>query len=499
MKTIMEVHEIITTYKKTGTIKGTAKKLGISKNTVKKYLKSLEEAKSGNREKIVEYKRSNKHIQKREALKNEIAKILEKNKKYPQKQRITAKKIYRKLVVEEKKFEVSYSTIKKIVREWKNENEPRKVYIKQDNTLKDEAEFDIGYIWLKINGKEKKYPCMYFVMGKSLYRYAEIYTGESQLEIIESHKHFFNEIGGIPSEIVYDNLKAVVTDWKKKKYNERFVEFATYYEFKIRNCNIMSPQEKGTDEESVGYIRREIFSDRIEFDTLEEANEYLKKGLNRINSLKVARREKIPYEGLKDEVLHRIPSLEWENALIESRKINGYSMISIDGNKYSVPDDYYKNIVKVKIYVDKIQIYDISLNKLLAEFKRSHEKGKEYIDITHYIKTLKKKPGALKRSKALQTAQKTLQTLYNNYYTTEVKGFTKILELVKEYGINRVVKKIEETFEMGIKPTHDILKNLLQQKSEINYEQFKYTKEITINYGEPEEFDALVFGDKYVG
>jgi len=65
--------------------------------------------------------------------------------------------------------------------------------------------------------------------------------------------------------------------------------------------------------------------------------------------------------------------------------------------------------------VDKIQIYDISLNKLLAEFKRSHEKGKEYIDIRHYIKTLKKKPGAPKRSKALQTAQKTLQTLYNNY------------------------------------------------------------------------------------
>jgi len=38
---------------------------------------------------------------------------------------------------------------------------------------------------------------------------------------------------------------------------------------------------------------------------------------------------------------------------------------------------------------------------------------------------------------------------------------------------------------MDTKPTHDILKNLLQQKSEISYEQFKYTKEITINYGEP--------------
>ena len=49
-------------------------------------------------------------------------------------------------------------------------------------------------------------------------------------------------------------------------------------------CNPASPNEKGTDEESVGYVRRAIFGERSAFTSLEEATEWLRMRLVEINT-----------------------------------------------------------------------------------------------------------------------------------------------------------------------------------------------------------------------
>jgi transposase len=109
------------------------------------------------------------------------------------------------------------------------------------------------------------------VLNHSLYRVSRLDSRETLLEVIQAHIEFFNEIEAVPQKMVYDQMSTVYTS-KTKQINERFLEFATHYGFTPVICNPGSPQEKGNDEQSIGYVRRMAFAERTSFETLEEAN-----------------------------------------------------------------------------------------------------------------------------------------------------------------------------------------------------------------------------------
>jgi transposase len=247
VKNVYEVKEIQRLYQEKGSIKEVVRVTSISRNTVRKYLRRIEKAKSGKIEEVVKRKPT---VFKRRTITeesvNRIINLLEENKSKPANLQFTAKKIWH--IVTEKGHSISYSSVKRIVRKWKEENGLRKVFIAQQPDGK-RAEFDWGYVELIINREKKKYPAAYMVLNKSLYRYSKVFERESSLEVIQAHIDFFNRIGGVPPQIYYDNMK-VVKD--RKNLNKNFVKFATFYGFSPKVCNPYSPQEKGTDEESVG-------------------------------------------------------------------------------------------------------------------------------------------------------------------------------------------------------------------------------------------------------
>lgn len=71
--------------------------------------------------------------------------------------------------------------------------------------------------------------------------------------------------------------------------------------------------------------------------------------------------------------------------------------------------------VKAKIYADKIVVY---ANDKVARHKKIEGSHGFCLDIYHYIKTFKRKPGALRRSQVLKQNPE-LETLYK-YYNPEV-------------------------------------------------------------------------------
>ena len=122
--------------------------------------------------------------------------------------------------------------------------------------------------------------------------------------------------------------------------------------------------------------------------------------------------------------------------------MNKYSVISIDENKYSVPDDLVDKFVFVKIYPERILIYH--KNKKVAEHLRSYGAHSWNIKIEHFIRTIKKKPGSLHSSTAMQQMNPTLQTIYNKYYTENPKDFIELLELIGKKSMEEVLNAIEE-------------------------------------------------------
>jgi hypothetical protein len=65
-----------------------------------------------------------------------------------------------------------------------------------------------------------------------------------------------------------------------------------------------------------------------------------------------------------------------------------------------------------------------------------------------------------------------------------------LLELFNEYKEKDVCEKIKQLFENGIIPTHDIMKNILEQK-EIKQPGFEYSLNIHIDHGDPSIYDEL--------
>jgi len=145
-----------------------------------------------------------------------------------------------------------------------------------------------------------------------------------------------------------------------------------------------------TDEESVGFVRNWCFSERNEFDSLEQANEYLKEKVHEINSRHVHKRELTPIEGLKLEKAHlkALPIATYNNYIVEKRMISSYSTVMFERNYYSVPESCKARSVLLKVYPNKIEMVDSQ--EVIATHKRIHSKGQYSIQITHYLSTLKR-------------------------------------------------------------------------------------------------------------
>lgn len=230
-------------------------------------------------------------------------------------------------------------------------------------------------------------------------------------------------IGGVWKEVVYDNMRNVVSKFigkNEKELNEDLVKMSLYYGFDINVTNAFSGNEKGYVDGSVKYLRNKIFAENYKFNSEETAIEYMESQLMKLNENSKIKEEKKKLKTAK-------PPLE----LAEIRKsfVNKYSFVQIENNFYSVPEYLVGLSVTSKIYYNKILIY--SNNELVCEHKKLDGNKKISANIRHYLKTLTFKPGALKNSYVLKSNPK-LKSIFDKYYTNNPKKFIDIISKNKE-------------------------------------------------------------------
>lgn len=212
-----------------------------------------------------------------------------------------------------------------------------------------------------------------------------------------------------------------------------------------------------------------------------------------MNRYTVHERSKTPFEAMEEEKSHfkTLPPSSWKNVREETRIINKYSMISVDGNHYSIPDTFFPKKIAIRIHVDKIEL--LQAQSCIGIHERLQGKGQYRLEITHYLKTFKTKPGALAHSTALRTQANSLQQLFDHHYTRKPKEFIAILELLHYTDPKLLVKRIEQLRCQGIIPTADILKNLLEQKESAPTPDLEYNRlDIPVQHEGLEIFDALI-------
>ena len=488
-----DIRRIVDLYDLHKSYKRVARELSISRNTAKKYVHQVKDVQDGLADEILPKDR--KIIQRSRVLtdpvRQKIHQYLESNLGQPRKQRLTAKRICELLVRDGHK--IGYTSVKDEVVRWKRTNAPREVFILQEPRIGQRAEFDWGEVTLSIEGIWQKFYLAVFVLPFSLYRFARLYHHSTRLEVIQAHNEFFHEIGSVPETIFYDRM-AVVYDSRKQQLNDKFLEFSMHSGFRPCVCNPASPNEKGTDEESVGYVRRTTFGERSTFASLEEATQWLRMRLVEINTHPVYRRPNVPVQGLEQErgQMHPMPTLEYENYELKRAAISRYSLVKFDGNFYSVPDTYRPRHITLKILVDRIEFLDG--NGTIASHCRLTGKQGYSLDIIHYIKTFHRKPGALINSRVLAQVDEQIQDLFNRYYRDDPKGFLPILDLMRETSPEKLIGALTILKEQNIPSTYDAIRFFLHQTAIQKVEPFAFKEGFAVMEPDLAAFDQMMEG-----
>lgn len=340
---------------------------------------------------------------------------------------------------------ISYRSVcQYIVTKQKKEQE---AFIRQDYNPGEISEFDWGDVTLiidELGGTERRFKLGVFTLKYSDRHYANLYFRENTESFTDIHVKYFEELGGVTKQVVYDNARVQVKYLAgKKQPTEAVRQLMNYYGFEARYTNPYSGNEKGHVERAVEYIRRKAFSRNNRFPTIAAAVTALHLAVQKINSRPKQRTVESADAVFARELNYLLPyRLQMDTYIQTNCKVNKYSFVHIDSNFYSVPDSYVGKELQVRKNHERIKIYDQHV--LIVDTQRLVKKNDYKIDISHYLTTLKKKPGAIAHSLALKQATPWLKKTFENYYSTNPRGFVDLLTIIQKYSLQEVSYAIEE-------------------------------------------------------
>jgi transposase len=101
--------------------------------------------------------------------------------------------------------------------------------------------------------------------------------------LLRAHVEAFDQFGGAPRVILYDNMKQVVLRRRGEdvEFHPRLLELAAHYHFAPKPCNPGRGNEKGRVERAIQYIRSSFFAARP-FTTLQDFNRQAREWLDHV-------------------------------------------------------------------------------------------------------------------------------------------------------------------------------------------------------------------------
>ena len=329
-------------------------------------------------------------------------------------------------------YKVSYRTVARYVKSKRSKSDASvfDCFIKQKYVPGERMEFDWGQVKIYIKGTLKTFNMAATALCSNG-RWGRLYTHQDKQAMMEAHVESFKFWGHVPKFMVYDNMRTAVKSFTggEKTPTLELTRLEGYYGFKHQFCNVRAGNEKPHVERSVEVLRRLAFSRRDHFDSLEEANAYL---------LGTCRENNADVQALIQEELDAMSPAIGEMACFEAdyRHVDKLSTISVDTVRYSVPYQYVDKTVWMKKYSEKVVIFNTEgpAKVEIASHERSYVPEDWSLDLQHYLKVLRAKPGALHNSLALRQTPQALQELFDTHFSDNPRGFVELLLWAKEKG-----------------------------------------------------------------
>lgn len=241
---------------------------------------------------------------------------------------------------------------------------------------------------IQIGHASRSLSCFVLVLSWSRGMYARFTLDQKLESFMHCHARAFEELGGVPRTLLYDNLKSVVLDrhGEHVQYHPRLLELAGHYHFAPKPCAPYRGNEKGKVERTIQYLRHSFFAAR-RFRDVDDLNAQLHAWIERVAHARPSPRDpgrRSVAELLDDERdrLLPLPEHRFDAALVQPVRTGKQPYVRFDLNDYSVPDELTRKPLVLVASPEEVRITKTD-GIVVARHQRSYDRGQRVEDAKH--------------------------------------------------------------------------------------------------------------------
>lgn len=366
------------------------------------------------------------------------------------KQRHSTKRIYTRLKEEHPEFSLSYPTVQRYVKRYKIETKQVKTY-QELVWHPGEAQVDFGEADFYEQGvcTRKKYLTVSFPHSND--GFSQVFGGETSECVCQGLKDIFEYIGGVPTVLVFDNATGVGRRIGEEiREAHLFQQMRAHYRFIARYCNPDSGHEKGSVENKVGYIRRNLFVPVPKYDSIEDYNRHLLDA-HRAKAKEQHYKKPAIIEDLflEDQAaLMPLPTHPFDVCRYVYLNADSYGKVRIDDRHYySTCPEFGGTEVLVGIKAHHIEVYDERNVLSVVHRRRFGPVRTDNLDYRTTLATLTKNVGAWRNSGVREMIPEQLRKNMDELCREELRETVRTLSLLTDrYSFETAVQALEEGF-----------------------------------------------------
>lgn len=334
-----------------------------------------------------------------------IKEMLAESERLPRKQRYTGHRIFELIWAEG--YRGSEASVLGYVSRQRQQARKMAVFLPLEYELGGDAQVDWGEAVVIVAGIQVTVQVFVMRLCYSRRLFVMVFPTQRQEAFLAAHVAAFEYFGGVPHRLSYDNLKTAVQkvlNGHKRQEQEQFILFRTHYLFESHFCTPGQGHEKGGVEHGVGYARRNFMTPLLRAETFTELNEQLRQACLRDDQRRVDRQPQTIAQAWQEEqpYLQVLPVQPFDCGVQLQLKVNPYSQVVIETNRYSLPTDQAVPEVRVKLYPFRVEIYRPGEPQPLASHPRCYERDQDILEPLHYLPLLAQRPGALAYTKPIR-------------------------------------------------------------------------------------------------
>jgi transposase len=221
---------------------------------------------------------------------------------------------------------------------------------------------ELGSVLLADGGKQtlSAFVC---TLGQSRAMFGDLATDQTLPTFLRLHEAAFAALGGVPREILYDQVKTVVlgTDERGEiTWHPVFREFAAHWGFTPRLCRPYRAQTKGKVESGIGYVRKNFLSGRTADGVPDLQTQFCGWQAQVANQRVHGTTHQVVAEAWEAEKAHLQPLLGRAPFPLphgQLRRVGRDAYVTYQANRYSVPWELAGLEVEVRVVAGQVEIW----------------------------------------------------------------------------------------------------------------------------------------------